>query len=126
MCIEVIYMYALSRVEIHVWMMWIPSFTKEPYTRDNILQKRPIILRSLRIVATPYMYGWCAFYQNIVSFIGLFCKRDLSFNRACYRSTRVRSSLSCEIDTERYCRLIVCMCDVCTYTYKCMYICTYR
>ena len=26
---------------------------KEPYKRDNILQKRPIILRSLRIVATP-------------------------------------------------------------------------
>ena len=30
------------------------SFAKEPYKRDNILQKRPIILRSLLIVATPY------------------------------------------------------------------------
>jgi len=30
------------------------SFAKEPYERDNILQKRPIILRSLLIVATPY------------------------------------------------------------------------
>ena len=30
------------------------SFGKEPYTRDNILQKRPMILRSLLIVATPY------------------------------------------------------------------------
>ena len=29
-------------------------FAKEPYKRDNILQKRPIILRSLLIVATPY------------------------------------------------------------------------
>jgi len=28
--------------------------TKEPYKRDDILQKRPIILRSLLIVATPY------------------------------------------------------------------------
>ena len=30
------------------------SFAKEPYKRDDILQKRPIILRSLLIVATPY------------------------------------------------------------------------
>jgi len=30
------------------------SVAKEPYKRDNILQKRPIILRSLLIVATPY------------------------------------------------------------------------
>ena len=30
------------------------SFAKEPYKREDILQKRPIILRSLLIVATPY------------------------------------------------------------------------
>ena len=30
------------------------SFAKEPYKRDDILQKRPVILRSLLIVATPY------------------------------------------------------------------------
>jgi len=30
------------------------AFAKEPYTRDNILQKRPITSRSLLIVATPY------------------------------------------------------------------------
>ena len=30
------------------------TFAKEPYKRDDILQKRPIILRSLRIVSTPY------------------------------------------------------------------------
>ena len=30
------------------------SFAKEPYQRGYILQKRPVILRSLRIVATPY------------------------------------------------------------------------
>jgi len=29
------------------------SFAKEPYKRDDILQKRPVILRSLLIVATP-------------------------------------------------------------------------
>jgi len=31
----------------------IDLFAKEPYKRDYILQKRPVILRSLRIVATP-------------------------------------------------------------------------
>jgi len=30
------------------------SFAKEPYKKDDILQKRPMILRSLWIVATPY------------------------------------------------------------------------
>ena len=29
-------------------------FAKEPYKRDDILQKRPIILSILLIVATPY------------------------------------------------------------------------
>ena len=30
------------------------SLAKEPYKTDDILQKRPVILRSLLIVATPY------------------------------------------------------------------------
>ena len=38
------------------------SFAKEPYKRDYILQKRPIILRSLLIVATPYMNAGCHTY----------------------------------------------------------------
>jgi len=32
------------------------SFAKEPYKRDYILQKRPIILRRLLIVATSYSH----------------------------------------------------------------------
>jgi len=32
--------------------LWV-SFGKEPYKRDDILQKIPVILRSLLIVATP-------------------------------------------------------------------------
>ena len=34
--------------------VWWLRFAKEPYERDDILQKRPVILRSLLIVATPY------------------------------------------------------------------------
>jgi len=33
------------------------SFAKEPYKRDYVLHKRPIILRRLLIVATPYQEG---------------------------------------------------------------------
>ena len=33
------------------------SFAKEPYKREDILQKRPIIWRSLLIVATLYTYS---------------------------------------------------------------------
>ena len=36
------------------------SFAKKPYKRDYILQKRPIIWRSLLIVAIPYWFVRCA------------------------------------------------------------------
>jgi len=32
------------------------SFAKEPYKTDYVLQTRPTNLRSLLIIATPYMY----------------------------------------------------------------------
>jgi len=35
------------------------SFAKEPYKRDDILQKRPIILRNLLILATPNPLDSC-------------------------------------------------------------------
>jgi len=50
-------------IMIKVDMEWLPwvgvlklwvSCAKEPYKRDDILQKRPTILRSLLIEATPY------------------------------------------------------------------------
>jgi len=65
------------------------SFAKEPYERDDILQKRLLILRSPRIVANPYQhthrhtqrqrhshrfYG-VATISRLLRIIGLFCKR---------------------------------------------------
>ena len=44
-----LYMYISSRLKEYV------SFAKEPYERDYILQKRPIIFRSLLIEANPYL-----------------------------------------------------------------------
>jgi len=52
---------------LHTLMGWLRSvgslklqvsFAKEPYKRDYFLQKRPIILRSLLIVATPYKISY--------------------------------------------------------------------
>jgi len=55
-------------------MGWLPlvgslklyvSFAKEPYKRDDILPKRPIILRRLLIVATPYQIS-----MSLAVFVG--------------------------------------------------------
>jgi len=40
---------------------------KEPYKRDDILQKRPIILRSLLIVATPNLTDMTVSTENATS-----------------------------------------------------------
>jgi len=40
------------------------SFAKEPSKRDDILQKRPIIFRSLLIAATPYVYKATKMYLS--------------------------------------------------------------
>jgi len=37
------------------------SFAKGPHKRDDILQKRPIILWSLLIEATPYLQCICTY-----------------------------------------------------------------
>jgi len=51
-------------IDTHLDMGWLRlvgslklyvSFAKEPYKRDFVLQKRPVILRSLPIVATLYV-----------------------------------------------------------------------
>ena len=57
------------------------SFAKEPCKRDNILQKRPIIVRSLLIVATLWgidhalspCYGVTTI-SRLLKIIGLFCR----------------------------------------------------
>jgi len=50
-------------IYIHMGWLWLVgsikllvSFAKEPYKRDNILRKRPIILSILLTVATPYIH----------------------------------------------------------------------
>ena len=53
MCICVRYQYGVASISRLLKIK--VSFAKEPYKRDDILQKRPIISRRLLIVATPYV-----------------------------------------------------------------------
>ena len=58
--------YTTSHVHMYTmgWLRWVGSlkihvsFAKEPYKRDDILQKRHIILRSLLIVAIFHLVWW--------------------------------------------------------------------
>jgi len=53
------------------------SFAKEPYKRDYILQKRPVILKSLPIVATPYMQ--VLYFTYLCMDIGPFCRNTAMY-----------------------------------------------
>jgi len=55
------------------------SFAKEPYKRDYILPKRPIILRGPLIVATPYLRFFVCLFTSLVCLISL--SIPLSSNR---------------------------------------------
>ena len=47
------YIYTMGWLRVVGSLKLKVSFAKEPYIRDYILQKSPVILRSLQIVATP-------------------------------------------------------------------------
>ena len=91
-----VYRYTLHEIIWHMgWLRLVGSlklqvsFAKEPYKRDDILQKRPIILRSLLNVATPYdlmqgatqrlhmcyknIYIYVYIYRFMSWFIGIHC-----------------------------------------------------
>jgi len=57
---------------------WWVSFAKESYKRDNILQKRPIILRSLLIVASPQANESRHTDEQGMSHVNLLCHVSMS------------------------------------------------
>jgi len=67
------------------------SLAKEPYKRDDILQKRPIILRSLLFVATPYA-DVCVYYLRFAFVEPVLCTR-LARSCVCHDSKRAHSCL---------------------------------
>ena len=60
------------------------SLAKETYKRDDILQKRPILLSVLLTVATPY---GLATISRLLKILGLFCKRVLYKRRYSAKET---------------------------------------
>jgi len=56
MCAHSSMLYGMGWLRLVGSFKLLVSFAKEPYKRDDILQKRPRISRSLLIVATPYLY----------------------------------------------------------------------
>jgi len=70
------------------------SFAKEPYKRDYILQKRPIISRTLLIVATPDVAR--SLLKKRPSFARVFCKRDIDICKRdidlCNRALHMRNT----------------------------------
>jgi len=54
-CVHVLEVQGYGAATISRLLKIIVLFGKEPYKRDCILQKRPMILRSLLIVATRYL-----------------------------------------------------------------------
>ena len=53
LCVHVCMWCAMGGLHVVGSLKLYVSFAKEPYERDDILQKRPIILRSLLFVASP-------------------------------------------------------------------------
>jgi len=62
------------------------SFAKEPYQRDDILQKRPIILSKNKDHDIFFSYG-VATISRLLKIAGLFCKRALSKRRYSAKET---------------------------------------
>jgi len=75
-------LYLQLNIHKYKWISMSMYMESKRPIKENILQKTPIILSILLTVVTPYqiLVLCVAFHrsllQNIVSFIGLFCKRD--------------------------------------------------
>jgi len=89
----------MTRVPILSHMWWLRlvgslnlcvSFAKEPYKRDKILQKRPIILSILLIVATPYVWHYSLL---CVTWLFYIC------NTPCFRNVPTLQHRHCNTQT---------------------------
>ena len=86
------------------------SFAKEPYSTDDILRKKPIILSILLIVATPYISN-CVYTHIFISLYIYVCM---------YHDTYMNVYI--HIYLYQYAHICVYMC---VYVYICVYMCIY-
>ena len=80
----------VGSLKIHVSFvkLWV-SFAQEPYKRDCILQQRPMILRSLLIVGTPYL-------TSAVPHISVFTSAEGDYSCVCLSTYTAIGSLQSE------------------------------
>ena len=79
------------------------SFAKEPYKRDDILQKRPINLRSLLIVATPYMLQCVCFEHDCTRWCwGIYAGMVLFRVAYIYKHTHTRKHMQTHTYTHKH------------------------
>ena len=79
------------------------SFAKEPYKRNDFLQKRPTILRSLLIVATPIADGDTEFAHSLADF----AREKQSRNEICFLDC-IRLEIKHNLVLERHSRSGTC------------------
>jgi len=105
------------------------SFAKEPYKRDDILQKRPIIWRSLLIVATrslsmSFVYvAWLirAWYDSFDMRRDSFIRYDAIYVALPLKYCASAWHRSCDITQSYACRVCVsCVCHVCVMCVSCV------
>ena len=102
------------------FLKFLVSFAKEPYKKDDILQKRPIILRSLLPVATPYSLLDCAPYRTLLN---ISCGVSVCVCEHAYVCVRVLFVRERDSECVRVC---VCACvrvSVCRCVCVCVYMC---
>jgi len=63
------YIYTYIYICMNIYVYDYGVIAKDPYKRDDILQERPIILRSLLIVATPYVCIYMCLTMSIHAYL---------------------------------------------------------
>jgi len=89
------------------------SLAKESYKRDDFLPRRPVILRSLLIVATPYAY--MPHLAHIDRALSDMCARDMTCVYILYhKATKLQDMNTCVCIFGRAMRIIPMSLETCT------------
>jgi len=119
--------YFLSYIYIHMgWLRIVGSlksyvsFAKKPYKRDYILQKRPINLRILRFVATPYIYVYVYIHVSTCVRVQMYIYIYIRVREGRVPTPKKTASWG-GYHTFKFCWVLVCVCcSVCRSVSPCV------